>query len=67
MGKKDIQTFMKIALKDLRDSFNVDYSILILADKKEAKVFTSISEKKEYAEIYEILKTCAKQAKEELK
>lgn len=50
----------KEALKKLRDAFEADYAILILSQDRLDKVFTSAGEsKQEFAEMYEILNSCA--------
>ena len=50
----------KEALKKLRDAFEADYAILILSQDGFDKVFTSAGEsKQEFAEMYEILNSCA--------
>lgn len=50
----------KEALKKLRDAFEADYAILILSQDRFAKVFTSADDnKQEFAEMYEILNSCA--------
>lgn len=50
----------KQALKSLRDAFEADYAILILSKERIAKVFTSADDnKQEFAEMYEILNSCA--------
>lgn len=50
----------KQALKDLRDAFKSDYAILILSKGRFDKVFTSADDnKQEFAEMYEILNSCA--------
>ena len=50
----------KLALKNLRDAFEADYSILILSKERFDKVFASADDnKQEFAEMYEILNSCA--------
>lgn len=50
----------KEALKELRDAFESDYAILILSKERFEKVFTSADDnKQEFAEMYEILNSCA--------
>lgn len=50
----------KQALKNLRDAFEADYAILILSKARFDKVFTSADDnKQEFAEMYEILNSCA--------
>lgn len=50
----------KEALKKLRDAFEADYAILILSQDGFNKVFTSAGEsKQEFAEMGEILNSCA--------
>lgn len=50
----------KEALKKLRDAFEADYAILILLQDRFDKVFTSADDnKQEFAEMYEILNSCA--------
>lgn len=50
----------KEGLKKLRDAFEADYAILILSQDRISKVFTSAGEsKQEFAEMYEILNSCA--------
>lgn len=50
----------KEALKKLRDVFEADYAILILSHDRLGKVFTSAGEsKQEFAEMGEILNSCA--------
>lgn len=50
----------KEALKKLRDAFEADYAILILSQDRFDKVFTSADDnKQEFAEMYEILNSCA--------
>lgn len=50
----------KQALKNLRDAFEADYAILILSKERFEKVFTSAgNDKQEFAEMYEILNSCA--------
>lgn len=50
----------KQALKNLRDAFEADYAILILSKERFEKVFTSADDnKQEFAEMYEILNSCA--------
>lgn len=50
----------KQAFKNLRDAFEADYAILILSKERFNKVFTSAGEsKQEFAEIGEILNSCA--------
>ena len=50
----------KEALKKLRDDFEADYAILILSQDRFYKVFTSADDnKQEFAEMYEILNSCA--------
>lgn len=50
----------KQALKNLRDAFEADYAILILSKERFDKVFTSADgEEQEFAEMYEILNSCA--------
>lgn len=50
----------KEALKKLRDDFEADYAILILSQDRFDKVFTSADDnKQEFAEMYEILNSCA--------
>lgn len=50
----------KEALKELRDDFGADYAILILSQDGFDKVFTSAgNDKQEFAEMYEILNSCA--------
>lgn len=50
----------KEALKKLRDAFEADYAILILSQDRFYKVFTSADDnKQEFAEMYEILNSCA--------
>lgn len=50
----------KEALKQLRDAFEADYAILILSQDGFDKVFTSADDnKQEFAEMYEILNSCA--------
>ena len=50
----------KEALKNLRDAFEADYAILILSTDRVANVFTSAgNDKQEFAEMYEILNSCA--------
>lgn len=50
----------KQALKNLRDVNEDDYAILILSKERVAKVFTSADDnKQEFAEMYEILNSCA--------
>lgn len=51
----------KQALKNLRDAFEADYAILILSQDRFDKVFTSADDnKQEFAEMGEILNSCAK-------
>lgn len=51
---------IKEALKKLRDAFEADYAILILSQDRFDKVFTSAgNDKQEFAEMYEILNSCA--------
>lgn len=50
----------KEALKKLRDAFEADYAILILSQDRFDKVFTSADDnKQEFAEMGEILNSCA--------
>lgn len=50
----------KEVLKKLRDAFEADYAILILSKERFDKVFTSADDnKQEFAEMYEILNSCA--------
>lgn len=50
----------KEALKKLRDAFGADYAILILSQDGFDKVFTSAgNDKREFAEMGEILNSCA--------
>lgn len=50
----------KEALKELRDTFEADYAILILSQDRFDKVFISADDnKQEFAEMYEILNSCA--------
>lgn len=50
----------KEVLKGLRDAFEADYAILILSKDRVAKVFTSAgNDKQEFAEMGEILNSCA--------
>lgn len=50
----------KQTLKNLRDDFEADYAILILSKERFANVFTSADDnKQEFAEMYEILNSCA--------
>lgn len=50
----------KQALKNFRDAFEADYAILILSKERFYKVFTSAdNNKQEFAEMYEILNSCA--------
>lgn len=50
----------KEALKKIRDAFEADYAILILSQDRFDKVFTSADDnKQEFAEMYEILNSCA--------
>lgn len=50
----------KQVLKNLRDAFEADYAILILSKERFEKVFTSAgNDKQEFAEMYEILNSCA--------
>lgn len=50
----------KQALKNLRDAFEADYAILILSKGRFDKAFTSADDnKQEFAEMYEILNSCA--------
>lgn len=50
----------KEALKKLRNAFEADYAILILSQGRFDKVFTSADDnKQEFAEMYEILNSCA--------
>lgn len=50
----------KEALKKLRDAFEADYAILILSQDRFDKGFTSADDnKQEFAEMYEILNSCA--------
>ena len=50
----------KQALKNLRDAFEADYAIIILSKERFDKVFTSADDnKQEFAEMYEILNSCA--------
>ena len=47
-------------LKSLRDAFEADYAILILSKERVDIVFTSAgNDKQEFAEMYEILNSCA--------
>lgn len=51
---------IKQALKNLRDAFEAYYAILILSKERFEKVFTSAgNDKQEFAEMYEILNSCA--------
>ena len=50
----------KEALKKMRDTFEADYAILILSQDGFDKVFTSAgNDKQEFAEMGEILNSCA--------
>lgn len=58
----------KQALKNLRDAFKADYAILILSQDRFDKVFTSAGEsKQEFAEMYEILNSCANLMKDKVR
>lgn len=58
----------KEALKKLRDAFEADYAILILSQGRFDKVFTSADDnKQEFAEMYEILNSCANLMKYKVK